>query len=217
MTKTSTITNDKRGSALAEIVLGTHNQKKGIELDELLRPHGLVVRTLRDFDDPIHVVEDGDTFGENAAKKACQQAEHVNCWVIGEDSGLCVDALDGAPGIYSARFSGPDANDESNNQQLLEKLSGTPKEKRGAHYHCHVVVSDPMGNVRAEASSQCHGRILVKPLGTSGFGYDPLFFIPEYHQTFAQLGSTVKAVLSHRSRAMRQILPELPRLLADAG
>ena len=110
---------------MAEIVLGTHNQKKGIELDELLRPHGLVVRTLRDFDDPIHVVEDGDTFGENAAKKACQQAEHLNCWVIGEDSGLCVDALDGAPGIYSARFSGPDANDESNNQQLLEKLSGT--------------------------------------------------------------------------------------------
>lgn len=199
----------------AAIVLGTHNQKKGVELDELLRPHGLTVRTLRDFDDPIHVVEDGDTFAENAAKKACQQAKHLNCWVIGEDSGLCVDALDGAPGIFSARFSGPDADDESNNRQLLEQLADLPLEKRGAHYHCHVVVADPSGKVRAEASGQCHGIILPKPSGTSGFGYDPLFLIPEYHETFAQLGNTVKTVLSHRSRAMRSIIPDLPRLLAD--
>ena len=198
--------------ATAGIVLGTHNVKKGVELDELLRPHGLIVRTLQDFQDPIHVVEDGESFAENAAKKACQQAMHLNRWVIGEDSGLCVDALDGAPGIYSARFSGPDADDASNNRRLLEQLSGVPSGKRHAHYHCHVVVSDPTGCIRGEASGQCHGMILSEPLGSGGFGYDPLFFIPEYHQTFAQLGNTVKAVLSHRSRAMRTIISKLQRL-----
>ncbi len=197
----------------AEIVLGTNNVKKGIELDELLQPYGLTVRTLRDFDNPIEVVEDGSSFAENAAKKACQQATHLNRWVIGEDSGLCVDGLDGAPGIYSARFSGPDADDASNNQLLLEKLRTIPREKRTAHYYCHVSVSDPAGVVRLDASGQCRGSILESPIGTGGFGYDPLFWVAEYHRTFGQLGNRVKTVLSHRSRAMRAIIPPLLRLL----
>ena len=200
-------------TTMCEVVLGTHNAKKGLELDDLLRPHGLQVLTLRDFEDPLHVIEDGKSFAENAAKKASQQAVHLNHWVMGEDSGLVVDALDGAPGIYSARYSGPDADDESNNRQLLVQLAGVPHEKRTAHYHCHIALADPTGAVRTESCGKCYGRILTRAVGSGGFGYDPLFQIVEYHRTFAELGNTVKTVLSHRSRAMRMIAPELIRLL----
>lgn len=214
MTNTTVSSDRASSTTMSEIVLGTHNQKKGIELDELLRLHGLKVLTLRDFDDPMHVIEDGTSFAENAAKKASQQAVHLNRWVLGEDSGLVVDALDGAPGIYSSRFSGPNADDESNNRQLLEQLAGVPLDKRTAHYHCHIALADPTGAIRAESWGECHGRILTRSVGSGGFGYDPLFQIDEYHRTFGELGNTVKTVLSHRSRAMRTIVPELIRLLA---
>ena len=197
-----------------QIILGTHNEKKGIELDDLLRPHGLTVLTLRDMENPLHVIEDGDSFAANARKKASEQARHLGQWVLGEDSGLVVDALGGAPGIYSARYSGPDADDESNNEYLLAQLEKVPPAKRSAVYRCHVALADPEGIVRAEASGECHGRILDKAVGTGGFGYDPLFEIVEYHRTFAQLGSAVKAVLSHRSRAMRALIPRLITLLS---
>ncbi|MBP88682.1 MAG: non-canonical purine NTP pyrophosphatase, RdgB/HAM1 family [Planctomycetaceae bacterium] len=209
----------KETSFVAErrlLVLGTHNKKKGIELRELLGPYGFDLRTLADFSEAIEVEETGETFAENALLKATVQAKHLGCWVLGEDSGLAVDALDGAPGVYSARFSGPEATDESNNQLLLEHLADMPLEQRGAHYTCHVVLSDPMGNVRAEWEECCRGRILFGYHGTGGFGYDPLFEIPEYHMTFGQLGYRVKAVLSHRSRAMRAIIPRLITLAAEA-
>lgn len=201
---------------MPEIILGTHNRKKGIELDELLRPHGLPVLTLRDFPNAIEVEEDGDSFAENAGKKAVQQAVQLGRWVLAEDSGLCVDALDGAPGIYSARFSGEDADDESNNQLLLKKLANVRGELRTAHYYCHVSLADPTGQIRAESSGKCCGQILTDPAGTGGFGYDPLFEIFEYHRTFAELGNSVKSVLSHRARAMRNLIPQLVRLLQNA-
>ena len=196
-----------------QIILGTHNNKKGIELDELLHPHGLSVLTLRDCEDALHVIEDGDSFAANARKKAAEQAAHLGQWVLGEDSGLVVGALGGAPGIYSARFSGPDADDESNNEHLLAQLEEVPRAKRSAHYSCHVALADPDGIVRAESFGECHGRILRQAAGTGGFGYDPLFEIVEYHRTFAELGSAVKSVLSHRSRAMRALIPRLITLL----
>ena len=194
------------------LVLGTHNVKKGRELAELLLPLSVRLKTLADFDDPLHVVEDGETFAANAALKATQQARHLGEWVLGEDSGLAVDALKGAPGVYSARYSGEGATDDSNNEKLLAELSDTPLEKRTAHYVCHMTLSDPKGEVVAESNGRCHGRIRFEPAGTGGFGYDPLFEVIEYHDTFGQLGSAVKAALSHRARAMRQMLPQLARL-----
>ncbi|MGI6420431.1 MAG: RdgB/HAM1 family non-canonical purine NTP pyrophosphatase [Thermoguttaceae bacterium] len=198
------------------LVLGTRNRKKGIELAELFEPLGLKVLTLADFDNPIEVREDGETFSANAALKAIGQARHLGAWVLGEDSGLKVDALGGAPGIYSARFSGPEATDLSNNRLLLEKLAATPIEKRNAHYVCHMTLSDPQGEIRAEADAICRGRIIFEPRGSHGFGYDPLFEIVEYHKTFGQLGPNAKAAISHRSRAARRLIPQLVRLL-DSG
>jgi XTP/dITP diphosphohydrolase len=198
------------------LVLGTGNRKKGIELAELFGPLGLSLKTLADCDSPIDVVEDGETFAENAALKATQQAKHLGVWVLGEDSGLQVDALKGAPGIYSARFSGPNATDASNNQLLLEKLDAVALAKRTARYVCHMTLSDPEGTVRAESEAYCRGRIGLEPQGNHGFGYDPLFEVLEYHRTFGQLGSTAKAILSHRARAARRLIPALVELL-DSG
>ena len=191
------------------LVIGTHNRKKGAELAELLVPLGFTVVTLDDFPNAIEVVEDGDTFAANAALKATQQAKHLGQWVLADDSGLAVDVLKGAPGVYSARFAGPNANDAANNEKLLTDLSGTPLEKRSAHYVCHVTVADPLGTIRAESHGVCHGRIRFEPAGENGFGYDPLFELVEYHRTFGELGSHVKRALSHRSRALREIVPKL--------
>jgi XTP/dITP diphosphohydrolase len=198
------------------LVVGTHNRKKGAELQELLVPLGLVVATLDDFPNAIDVVEDGDSFAANAVLKATKQARHLAKWVLADDSGLEVDALDGAPGIYSARFAGENSSDEQNNALLLERLSGTPLEKRTAHYVCHVALADPQGTVRAESHDVCHGRIRFEAAGTNGFGYDPLFEVVEYHRTFGELGPAVKRAISHRSRALRAILPRL-QALAEPG
>ncbi len=198
------------------LVLGTTNRKKGEELARLFAPVGVRLGTLADFADHVEVEEDGATFAENAAKKAVAQARHLGCWVLGEDSGLAVDALGGAPGVYSARFSGPGATDASNNRLLLERLAGTAPADRGAGYVCHMVLADPSGAVRAESRGTCRGRILPEPRGTAGFGYDPLFELLEYHRSFGQLGPAAKALLSHRARAARRMLPQL-MALADAG
>jgi len=183
----------------------------------LLAPLGLRIATLGEFPTALEVEERGQSFGENAGLKATVQAKHLGQWVLGEDSGLVVDALDGGPGIYSARYSGPRASDESNNRRLLEELGDTPLKKRGAHYVCHMTVSDPQGNVRAESEGHCHGRITFEPRGSGGFGYDPLFELIEYHRTFGELGGSVKSVLSHRARAMRRLLPQLQGLVAGGG
>jgi XTP/dITP diphosphohydrolase len=215
MSSASAASNDRlRAGELRKLVLGTHNVKKRRELDFLLRPHGFELRTLEDFPNSIEVEEDGSTFGENATKKAVQQAVHLNAWVLGEDSGIAVDALDGAPGIYSARFSGPEATDESNNELLLEKLKGLSREKRTAHYVCHMTLSDPTGVVHIDCESTCRGVLRTEPSGSGGFGYDPLFEIPEYGLTFGELGPDIKGVLSHRARASRLFLPKLLKLLA---
>jgi len=192
-----------------KIVLGTHNAKKLVELSKLLAPAEVDFCTLAEFPEAIEVVEDGETFAANAALKATQQARHLDEWVLAEDSGLAVDALGGEPGVYSARYSGAEATDASNNALLLEKLGDAPPEKRSARFVCHMVLSDPTGEIRAETEGACRGRILSEPRGSSGFGYDPLFEIVEYHRSFAELGLTVKGQLSHRSRATTQMLPKL--------
>ena len=198
------------------LVLGTGNRKKGRELADLFVPVGLQCRTLADMGDVLSVSEDGHTFAENAALKAVAQARHLGHWVLAEDSGLMVDALDGVPGVFSARYAGPDANDASNNQRLLAELRDTPQEKRTARYVCHMTLCDPGGIIRAESEAVCNGRIAREPSGSHGFGYDPLFEVVEYHRTFGTLGPAVKSTLSHRGRAARLLIPKLMRLV-DAG
>jgi XTP/dITP diphosphohydrolase len=198
---------------MPQLVLGTGNRKKAAELVDLLVPLGFELQTLADYPQAVSVVESGQTFADNARLKAAEQAKVLKRWVLGEDSGLAVDALDGAPGVYSARFSGDAASDESNNALLLEKLGQTPLEQRTAHYVCHLALADPAGQVLAESEARCNGRIRFQPAGTAGFGYDPLFEIVEYHRTFAELGETVKRALSHRARAVQLLLPQLVRLV----
>ncbi len=200
-------------AAQPQIVLGSRNRKKSEEIKDLLEPHGIDVVSIADVADIAEVVEDGTTFAENAAKKATEPALKLGRWVLAEDSGLMVDALDGRPGIYSARYSGENADDESNNDKLLDELSGVPAERRTAGYVCSVALADPEGVIRLTSEARCRGRITDERRGTNGFGYDPLFLIPEYHRTFGELSSAAKRQLSHRSRAFRQLTPQLVALL----
>jgi XTP/dITP diphosphohydrolase len=200
---------------MPRLVVGTTNRKKGEELLTLLAPLGLKVETLANYPEHLDVVEDGDSFAANARLKAVQQARHLGRWVLAEDSGIAVDALRGAPGIFSARFSGEKGTDQTNNELLLEKLSAVADERRGAHYVCHVTLADPSDNILAEAEAICRGRILRSPRGSTGFGYDPLFEVAEYHKTFAELGGVVKSAISHRSRALAQIVPQIKQILAQ--
>lgn len=190
-----------------ELVLGTNNKKKREELVRLIGNRNIHLHSLQQFPDVIEVDETGTTFAENARLKAVGYAQQTGQWVLAEDSGLSVAALDGRPGVYSARFSGDDATDDSNNDLLLEQMANHTN--RLAWYTCHIVISDPAGHVAASSECRCYGQILQHRRGSAGFGYDPLFEIPEYGQTFAELGSTVKSVLSHRGRAYRKILPDL--------
>ncbi len=194
------------------IVVGTHNRKKLFELKQLLEPLGVQLYSLAEIPEAMTVEETGSTFIENARLKAVEQAKHLNRWTIGEDSGLCVPVLDGAPGVYSARYAGPEATDADNNHKLLSALETKDGDQRRAYYICTIALSSPTGEVVAEASGQCWGRILREPYGSGGFGYDPLFEIPEYHRTFAELGNTVKSVLSHRARALESFKRQLVSL-----
>lgn len=195
------------------LVLGTGNKKKRLELEELLAPLGLELKTLAEFSNALEVVEDGNSFAENGALKASVQARHLGHWVLGEDSGLAVDALGGAPGIYSARYAGEPCDDEANNRKLLGELADVPLEKRTAYYVCSAALSDPAGNIRATSEGRCHGRIRFEASGSGGFGYDPLFELPEFHRTFGELGGALKSTISHRARAMRLLIPQLAALL----
>lgn len=197
------------------LILGTNNAKKLKELQRLLAPYDIDLCSLAEIPDSIEVDETGTTFKENAALKASEQAKHLRQWVLGEDSGISVEALDGAPGVYSARFSGENATDESNNALLLERLDGLPFEKRRAWYTSHMALSDPLGEIHITCEARCYGRILTEQRGTGGFGYDPMFLIEEYHKTFGELGDTVKSVLSHRARANRMFVPKLLALIAN--
>lgn len=197
------------------LVLGTNNAKKLREMKLLLAPYEINVTSLAEIPDSIEVAETGTTFSENAGLKATEQAIHLRQWVLAEDSGISVVALDGAPGVYSARFSGEGATDEKNNQLMIEKLAGVPAEKRMAWYTSHMALSDPLGVIKIRCEARCYGRVLSSPRGEGGFGYDPLFEIPEYHKTFGEMGDAVKSLLSHRARANRMFVPKLLTLIAN--
>lgn len=191
------------------LVLGTRNAKKRREIEEILSGLGLELRDLSAWPDLPEVVEDGDTFEANARKKASAVARALKLWVLGEDSGLVVPALSGRPGVLSARYAGKQGDDEANNARLLAELAPLPESSRAAYYVCTAALSDPTGAIRAVAEGRCHGDIIRAPRGTGGFGYDPLFLIPEYHRTFGELSPHVKHALSHRARALAKLRPAL--------
>jgi XTP/dITP diphosphohydrolase len=198
------------------LIIGTANRKKGGELADLLKSAGVELKTLADFPGVVSVPEDGETFAANAVLKAAGYARQLNQWVLADDSGLLVDALGGQPGVISARFAGEEASDEDNNRLLLERLGDLPIDRRSARFVCHMALVDPQCAVQAESEASCRGRILFTPRGNNGFGYDPLFEIVEYHRSFAEFGPLVKACLSHRARAARQLIPRLSELV-DLG
>lgn len=195
------------------LVIASRNPGKLREIRELLAEHGVTVVGIDRFPDVPEVVEDGASFAENAAKKAVETARRLAEWTLGEDSGLEVDALEGAPGIFSARFSGPGATDDSNNAKLLAELTDVPDERRTARYMCNVAIADAQGTIRLQLEAACRGRITTVARGSNGFGYDPYFLIPEYHRTFGELSPSVKRHLSHRGRAFERLVPQLVRLL----
>lgn len=202
-------------SAFPPLVLASRNPKKSDEIRELLAPHGIDVLCVADFEAAGEVEENGSTFQENAEKKARETALALGYWALGEDSGLRVDALGGAPGIYSARFSGPDASDAANNEKLMQELAEVPDECRGAEYVCHVAVADPHGDIRINVEATCRGRITRQARGTHGFGYDPYFLVLELHRTFGELSPLVKQQLSHRARAFQRVIPRLLKTLVS--
>jgi len=196
-------------------MLGTRNRKKRQEIVEILGDLGLEFGDLADRPDVPDVDETGITFEENARLKAVQVAKATGAWTLGEDSGLVVPALKGRPGVHSARYAGKQGDDAANNARLLAELAPLPDDRRAAFYVTVAVLADAAGEVRATAEGHCHGLIIKAPRGPGGFGYDPLFLIPEFHRTFGELSPRVKHALSHRARALARLRPDLRRLLGS--
>ena len=195
------------------LVVATRNAKKKHEILEILGDLPIELHDLSEYPQAPEVVEDGASFEANARKKAGETAKALGQWVLGEDSGLVVPALGGRPGVYSARYAGKQGDDAANNARLLAELAPLPDDRRAAYYVCTAALADPTGEVRAVVEGRCHGVILKEHHGTGGFGYDPLFLIPEWHQTFGELSPRVKHALSHRARALEELRPTLRSLL----
>ena len=186
-----------------KILAATNNKHKLEELKSILVPHGIEVISAAEAGGIPDVVEDKSTFEGNAAKKAIETAIAKNMIVFADDSGLCVDALDGRPGVYSARYAGPDATDSDRINKLLGKLKNS--KNRSAKFVCVIALASPEGII-GTASGECHGVISKSPLGDKGFGYDPVFIPCGYDKSFAELGEDIKNSLSHRGEALKNAL-----------
>ncbi len=193
---------------MTELVVATRNAGKLKEIRRLLETRGVRVLGLDAFPGAPEVVEDGDTFAANAMKKAAVIARFTGRPCLADDSGLAVVALDGRPGVHSARYAGPDADDAANNQKLLEEMQSVPDSKRGAAFCCVMALSLPGETVQL-FDGRVEGRILRQPQGDGGFGYDPLFLVVEAGCTMAELPLDLKNSLSHRGQALRQVVAYL--------
>lgn len=201
------------------LVIATNNEGKRQEFAAAFAPLGVGVRSLADFNELPEIIEDGVTFADNAQLKAKLVANHLQLPVLADDSGLCVDALDGRPGVYSARYAGEQATDEDNNNKLLAELKALRQEEEEfaaendrlstAHFVCALALYDPLTEKLLTVEGRCSGYITAVPRGTNGFGYDPLFFVPQYGQTMAELPPQLKMEISHRGEAIRQLLQRL--------
>lgn len=190
-------------SVLNELIVASHNAHKVEEIRDILKDFPARILSLSDLNWNATLIEDGSTYYENALKKAKAIADHFVKPTLAEDSGLEVDALFGKPGIHSARYAGERASDEINNRKLLAALQDVPLLQRTARYRCTLVLLCPNGEIHSWEGT-CEGIITSCPRGDKGFGYDPLFLIPEYSKTFAELGDVVKNKISHRARAFAQ-------------
>jgi XTP/dITP diphosphohydrolase len=204
---------------IRELVLATRNRHKGEELAALLGDMGIMIRTLDEFADAPDVIEDGDTCEANAIKKARAIAEFTGMPAVADDTGLEVDALGGRPGVYAARYAGDDATYEDNCRKLLLELRGVPHERRTARFLTVAAIALPLGGVRV-AHGALDGLIAEEATGALGFGYDPLFIIPELGKTLAQLSPGQKNAISHRAKAFTQakaLLREMEFQVLESG
>lgn len=183
-------------------VLASQNQHKAAEIKSILGDGFAILTQGEAGVGHIEVEEDGKTFEENAAKKAETIMKETGKPAIGDDSGLCVDFLEGQPGVYTARFAGENATDQENIDKLLKALDGVPKQHRTAAFVCVIALAEPGKETRLFRGS-CHGYIAEKPCGNGGFGYDPIFYLEEYHSTMAEISSDEKNKISHRGAALR--------------
>jgi XTP/dITP diphosphohydrolase len=195
-----------------EVVIATHNEGKLREIKDILAPWGFNILSLKDFPWIREIIEDGSTFAENAAKKAREVARQTGRLAIADDSGLVVDALQGKPGVFSSRYGGDKATDEQKFQKLLAEMSEIPEGKRQAAFVCTLAVATPQGEVEL-LEGRCRGQIAFAPRGKHGFGYDPIFFLPELGKTMAELDPEVKNRISHRARALEKLKELLPTIL----
>jgi XTP/dITP diphosphohydrolase len=194
-----------------DFILATNNMKKLAEMQRILSPLGINVVTAKMLGITLEdVEEDGETFEDNAKLKARAACKETNMPAIADDSGLCVDYLDGAPGIFSARFSGEHGNDEKNNDLLLEKLEGVPASERTAHYVCAICCTFPDGK-EIVVRGECNGTIGFERDGNEGFGYDPLFLVDG--KAFGRYTADEKDKISHRGNALRLLTKELEKII----
>lgn len=193
---------------MMELVVATRNRGKVEELNRLLAPQGFAVRSLGDFPEIEEPEENGADFAANARIKAAYYQQHTGLACLADDSGLEVDCLQGAPGVYSARFAGPTADDQANNAKLLQLLQEVPEEARTARFRC-VIALYRGGDDWLLAEGACEGRILREPRGTGGFGYDPLFYSPAHGKTLAEMTLEEKNAVSHRGQALRRLVEQL--------
>jgi XTP/dITP diphosphohydrolase len=200
---------------MKEVIIATKNPGKAKEFEHIFSSRGIKVRTLLDFPEIPDVDETGSTFEENAILKADAVAQALGKMVIGDDSGLIVDALEGRPGIYSARYAGEPKNDENNTDKVLSELKGLPEEKRSARFYCALAVAIP-GQETRTVSGTCEGRILEERRGSNGFGYDPVFYVPEKGLAMAELSSDEKNKISHRANALKKLDVVLDSILESA-
>ena len=196
---------------MKQVVIATKNKGKAKDFEALFTPLGFEVVTMFDVAPDMEIEETGTTFEENAVLKAETLAKALNMIVIADDSGLVVDALDGAPGVYSARYAG-DHDDEANIVKVLENLAGVPEEKRTARFMCALAIAGPEIDTTTVFGT-CEGFILEEKRGTNGFGYDPIFFVPEKDRAMAELTPEEKGAISHRGNAIRNLADALPTLL----
>lgn len=195
-----------------KLVLATGNMGKVAEMTRLLDPFDIEVLSVKDFDALPDVIEDGETFFENSRKKALEISKLLGLHALADDSGLEVDALGGRPGVHSSRYAGEDATDLKNNIKLLDEMKGVAEKDRTARFRCVMVAADPSGRI-ISAEGSCEGTITLKMQGSGGFGYDPVFYIPDLGRTMAQLSRDEKNSISHRGRAISRIMKELPAFL----
>jgi len=189
---------------MEEVIIATKNSGKAKEFERIFRAKGLQVKTLLDFPEIEDVEETGTTFEENAKIKSETISNLLGKMVIADDSGLEVDALEGRPGVYSARYAGPQKNDEDNIDKVLEELKDVPENERTARFRCVLAVSQP-GKKTVTFAGACEGLILTERKGTNGFGYDPIFFVEKKGKSMAELAPEEKNKISHRALAIKTL------------